>query len=123
MEIKLINYLLLSIIFVAIDSFYLSSVAGFFNKQIKDIQGKGLVLKIFPTFLCYIILSLGLYYFGIEKKFTIKECFALGFFTYGVFETTNMAIFKNWRWMTVFMDTIWGGILFASVVWIYRLFI
>ena len=123
MEIKLINYLLLSIIFVAIDSFYLSSVAGFFNKQINDIQGKGLVLKIFPTFLCYIILSLGLYYFGIEKKFTIKECFALGFFTYGVFETTNMAIFKNWRWMTVFMDTIWGGILFASVVWIYRLFI
>lgn len=121
--IPLRNYLLLSIIFVAIDSFYLSSVSGFFNKQIKDIQGEDLVLKIFPTFLCYITLSLGLYYFGIEKKFTIKECFALGLFTYAVFETTNMAIFKKWRWMTVLMDSIWGGILFASVVWIYRLFI
>jgi len=121
--IPLKNYLLLSIIFVAIDSFYLSSVSGFFNKQIKDIQGGDLVLKIFPTFLCYITLSLGLYYFAIEKKFTIKECFALGLFTYAVFETTNMAIFKKWRWMTVLMDSIWGGILFASVVWIYRLFI
>ena len=116
--IPLRNYLLLSTIFVAIDSFYLSSVSGFFNKQIKDIQGEDLVLKIFPTFLCYITLSIGLYYFGIIKKFTIKECFALGLFTYAVFETTNMAIFRKWRWMTVIMDSIWIGCLDLSFIYL-----
>jgi uncharacterized membrane protein len=117
------EYILVSILFVAIDSIYLSSVSKYFNKQIKDIQGSDLVLKIFPTFLCYVILSLGVYYFGVVKNLNLIEAFLLGIFVYGVYETTNMAILKKWRWITVFMDTVWGGILFASVIGISKLII
>ena len=117
----LLEYILVSILFVAVDSFYLSSVSKYFNKQVRDIQGSDLVLKIFPTFLCYVILSLCVYYFGVVKKLTLTESFFLGIFVYGVYETTNMAILKNWRWMTVLMDTVWGGVLFASVIGISRL--
>ena len=117
----LLEYILVSILFVAVDSVYLSSVSKYFNKQVRDIQGSDLVLKIFPTFLCYVILSLGVYYFGVVKKLTLTESFFLGIFVYGVYETTNMAILKNWRWMTVLMDTVWGGVLFASVIGISRL--
>ena len=116
------NYLVLSTIFVAIDSIYLNLSSNFFKRQIKDIQGDNLVLKIFPTFLCYVFLTVGIYYFAIEKKLSIKDCFNLGLFVYGVYETTNMAIFKKWRWSTVIMDTIWGGVLFSLVVAVYRLF-
>ena len=45
----LLEYILVSILFVAVDSIYLSSVSKYFNKQIRDIQGSDLVLKIFPT--------------------------------------------------------------------------
>lgn len=117
------EYILVSLLFVAIDSIYLSSVSQYFNKQIKDIQGSDLVLKIFPTFLCYVILSLGVYYFGVVKNLNLIEAFLLGIFVYGVYETTNMAILKKWRWITVFMDTVWGGILFASVIGISKLII
>ena len=105
------NYLVFSTIFVAIDSIYLNLASNFFKRQIKDIQGDNLVLKMFPTFLCYVFLTVGIYYFAIEKKLSIKDCFMLGLFVYGVYETTNMAIFKKWRWSTVIMDTVWGGVL------------
>ena len=119
----LLQYLFVSILFVAVDSVYLTNVSGYFNKQVRSIQNSDLVLKIFPTFLCYVILSLGVYYFGVVKKLNLIESFFLGIFVYGVYETTNMAIFKNWKWMTVFMDTVWGGVLFASVIGISRLII
>ena len=119
----LLKYLLVSIIFVAVDSVYLTNASSFFNKQIYDIQRSNLKLKILPTFLCYVFLSLGVYYFGVVKKLSLLESFFLGVFVYGVYETTNMAIFKNWRWMTVFIDTLWGGVLFAGVIAISRLFI
>lgn len=119
----LLKYLLVSIIFVSVDSVYLTNASSFFNKQIYDIQRSNLKLKILPTFLCYIFLSLGVYYFGVVKKLSLLESFFLGVFVYGVYETTNMAIFKNWRWMTVLIDTLWGGVLFAGVIAISRLFI
>ena len=119
----LLKYLLVSIIFVSVDSVYLTNASSFFNKQIYDIQRSNLKLKILPTFLCYVFLSLGVYYFGVVKKLSLLESFFLGVFVYGVYETTNMAIFKNWRWMTVLIDTLWGGVLFAGVIAISRLFI
>lgn len=118
----LLEYILVSIILVGVDSIYLTGISKYFNKQVRDIQGSDLVIKIFPAFVCYVILSLGVYYFGIVKKISLIEAFFLGIFVYGVYETTNMAILKNWRWLTVLLDTVWGGVLFASVVFIYRIF-
>tara|TARA_A100001035_G_scaffold278371_1_gene277147 strand:+ start:9726 stop:10094 length:369 start_codon:yes stop_codon:yes gene_type:complete len=114
------NYLLLSIIFVLVDSVYLTLTSGYFNNQIKNIQGSNLNLKVSSTILCYLALTLGIYYFSILKKISLLETFFLGIFVYGVFEFTNHAIFKNWKWSTVLMDTLWGGILFSSVVFLYR---
>ena len=114
------NYLLLSIIFVLVDSVYLTLTSGYFNNQIKNIQGSNLNLKVSSTILCYLALTLGIYYFSILKKISLLETFFLGIFVYGVFEFTNHAIFKNWKWSTVLMDTLWGGILFSSVVFFFR---
>lgn len=116
-----VKYLFIAVLFVVVDSVYLTSVSEYFNKQILDIQGSFIKLNMISAILCYIILTVGLFYFGVMKKMSYLEIFALGIFVYGVYETTNHAIIKNWRWMTVFMDTVWGGILFSSVVAIYRL--
>tara|TARA_B100000902_G_scaffold396513_1_gene457719 strand:+ start:355 stop:732 length:378 start_codon:yes stop_codon:yes gene_type:complete len=114
------NYLVFSLIFTLIDAVYLYSTTDHFNKQLKIIQGSRISLKPFSTFLCYIALTTGIFYFGIMKKLTNTEMFFLGIFVYGVYETTNHAIFKKWQWNTVFMDTLWGGILFSLSVFVFK---
>ena len=39
---------------------------------------------------------------------------------YGVFETTNAAIFKDWDLKSIIIDTTWGGILYALTTFIYN---
>ena len=114
------EYLLFSIIFTVIDAIYLSSSSKYFNSQIKAIQGNNLKLKPISTILCYLTLTIGIFYFGIVKNLKLGELFFLGIFVYGVYEFTNHAIFKKWKWKTVLMDTIWGGILFASSVYVFK---
>ena len=114
------EYLLFSLIFTLIDALYLHLASTHFNKQLKMIQGSPISLKPLSTFLCYIALTTGIFYFGIMKKLTIAELFFLGIFVYGVYETTNHAIFKKWQWNTVFMDTLWGGILFSVSVFVFK---
>lgn len=114
------KYLLMSLIMVLIDYVYLSLVSGFFNKQIKLIQGSKIKLDIPSTILCYLFLTLGFYYFLINKKSTYIDAFLLGLVIYGVYETTNKAILKDWKWESVIIDTIWGGVLFFLVKTIYE---
>ncbi len=40
---------------------------------------------------------------------------------YGVYETTNYALLKNWSILTVFIDTLWGGLLFAFTTYIINM--
>jgi|TARA_B110000037_G_scaffold204966_1_gene249410 uncharacterized membrane protein len=114
------QYLIFSVIFVLVDSIYLTLASTFFKKQISSIQKSPLSLKMISTALCYVFLTFGIFYFSIIKKLSLLETFFLGIFVYGVYETTNHAIFKNWKWITVIMDTAWGGILFSLVVFLYR---
>jgi uncharacterized membrane protein len=68
--------------------------------------------------LCYIFLITGINYFIIKPNKSVSEAFLLGIIIYGVYETTNYALFKNWSILTVLIDTLWGGILFASTTYI-----
>ena len=110
--------ILLAIIFTLIDSIYLSLMKNNFQKLIKNIQGSDLILDIPSTIFCYIFLISSIYYFIIFKNGTIKDAFLLGLFIYGVYETTNAAIFKKWNYKIALIDTLWGGILFASTIFV-----
>ena len=68
----------------------------------------------------YLFLTLGFYYFLINKKSTYIDAFLLGLVIYGVYETTNKAILKDWKWESVIIDTIWGGTLFFLVKMIFE---
>jgi uncharacterized membrane protein len=117
------NIILLGVIFVLIDSLYLYLMSNKFSNMIKNIQKSDLQLKLFPTLLCYLFLLSSLYYFIILKNGSLMDAFLLGFFIYGVYETTNSAIFKNYDYNIALIDTIWGGILFASSNYFYKIII
>ena len=109
------QYLLTSIILLSLDFIYISLLKNYFNHQVQLVQGTPLQLNIVPTICCYILLSLGIYYFVINKNLSYLDSFYLGIFVYGIYDLTTMALFKNWKLTTVVMDTLWGGILFVLV--------
>ena len=111
-----------AILVVLIDSVYLSSVKGYFGKQIKDVQGTPMKLDMMATILAYVFIVFGLNYFIISKRASVKDAFLLGLVIYGIYEFTNKAILTKWTYNTVALDTVWGGILFASVTFLtYKL--
>ena len=68
--------------------------------------------------ICYILLIIGLNYFvlqnnSLKTKDKIKNAFILGIVIYGVYDSTNHAIFNKWDFKTLLIDTIWGGILLS----------
>ena len=109
----MLQYLLTAIIFVILDGLYLNLAKGYFNKQVKSIQGTNIQINIIATGLVYVILIYGLNYFIIRKNKSVQEAALLGFFTYAVYEFTNLALFKNWSVLTVIIDIIWGTVLFG----------
>jgi uncharacterized membrane protein len=113
--------LISAIVFISIDFIYLNVMKNYFNKQIQDIQGSKIEMNFLGAALCYIFLIYGLNYFIIKPRKTVSEAFLLGLVIYGVYETTNYAMFKKWSMITVIIDTLWGGLLFASTTYIINL--
>lgn len=109
----MIQYLLSAIILVILDGIYLNLTKNYFNKQIRSIQGKNIEFNFIAAAITYILLIFGLNYFIIQKHRSIKDAALLGLIIYGVFEFTNLALFKNWSILTVIIDTTWGTLLFA----------
>ncbi len=116
-------YILISaIVMILIDSVYLNMLGPYFKRQVKSVQGRPLELNMVGAALCYVFLIFGLNYFILKHKKSVKDAFLLGIVIYAVFELTNLALFKNWYWFSVIIDTLWGGILFALTTGIvYRL--
>jgi uncharacterized membrane protein len=102
-----------AIVLVLIDSVYLSLIGKYFQNQIKKVQGSPMKINYLGVAICYLFLVIGLYYFIIKPHKSIQDAFLFGLVVYGVYETTNYALLSNWSIFTVFIDTIWGGMLFA----------
>ena len=114
-------FLVSAIVFVVLDFIYLNLASSYFNNQIKMVQGSPIQFNLLGAVLCYIILILGINYFIIQPRKSVGDAFLLGTFVYGVYETTNYTLLKNWALLTVFIDTLWGGVLFATTTYIVNL--
>jgi hypothetical protein len=117
------NFLMLvsAIIFITLDSIYLNVIKNYFQKQIQSVQGSAVKINFLGAAICYVFLIIGINYFIIKPRKSINEAFLLGLVIYGVYETTNYALFKNWSLVTVVIDTLWGGILFAVTTYIVNM--
>lgn len=113
--------LISAIVLVVIDFVYLNVIKGYFARQIKSVQNSPMTINYLGVVICYILLILGINYFIIKPRKSVSDAFLLGIIIYGVFETTNYALFKNWSILTVIIDTLWGGLLFASTTYVIQL--
>lgn len=115
-----------SVILLIIDAIYLSSFSKDYDILFRKIQGKPLTVKIVPAVVVYMLL-VGSWFMFIYKemhRYTTKEiigrAFMLGFFIYGVFDATNMAIFDQYSARLAIIDSFWGGILFGLTTALFK---
>jgi len=109
------------IVLLSLDFSFLYMMRSVFNQQIIAVQGSPIVFNVYGTILSYVAIVFGLYYFIIREKKSILDAFLLGFVIYAVYETTNLALLKNWTYTTAIIDTVWGGTLFAFTTYIVYL--
>ena len=132
------DLLVLSVIILALDAVFLTLAKDIFARQVMLVQGTAMKVNIPSATICYILIVLGLYYFVLRHIIVpnatsaaaaaiqtmriddgMKAAFFLGILVYGVYETTTIAILRNWSPMTAVIDTTWGGTLFALSAYIF----
>ncbi len=127
----------LAVIILALDAVFLTLTKDMFARQVMLVQGTAMKVNIPSAAVCYILIVLGLYYFVLRHIIVpnatsvaasiqtmrlgdgIRAAFFLGILVYGVYETTTLAILRNWSPMTAVIDTTWGGILFALSAYLF----
>jgi len=112
--------LITAIVFLIIDGIFLTMMKPYFENQVKLVQGSALKVNITATILCYVFLIFGIYYLIIQPNKSVQDAFLFGIVIYAVYETTSRALLTKWKWSTVFIDTLWGGILFALTTWVMK---
>ena len=110
------DYIVPAFTMLTVDSLYLSNIGGpLFAKMVKGIQKDEMKINMFGAIGSYLLLILVLYKFIIVERKSPSDAFLLGFCTYGIFDFTNIAIFKNYSLLPALLDTLWGGVLFYIV--------
>lgn len=52
------------------------------------------------------------------QQTSMKGAFLSGLAVYAVYDFTTLALFKDYPLSFALMDTLWGGVLFASAYWL-----
>lgn len=111
--------LIYAVLFVLVDSLYLTNIAGPYGKMISNIQGKKMEMKILPAAVVYFSL-IGAWYVFIYRERNgrtywenVGRAALLGFFIYSVYDFTNLALIDKYQLDLSIIDSVWGGILYA----------
>lgn len=111
----------ITLIMLIIDYIYLKFIAGKpFLKMVKKIQKKEAKVHYMSALFVYLLLVIAMYNYVIYNP-SYYNAFMLGSIIYGVFDFTNLALFKNYDLMIGVQDTIWGGLLFTSSKYMFEL--
>lgn len=126
-----------AVILLALDAVFLTVMKDTFARQVMLVQGTAMKVNIPSAVICYVLMVVGLYYFVLRHIIVpnatsaaasiqtmrlndgIIAAFFLGILVYGVYETTTLAILRNWSPMTALIDTTWGGTLFALSAYLF----
>lgn len=115
------HFLLVAIIFVVIDSVWISVVANKFYKQ--QIGG---LLKPKPDFVAagifYALYVSGIVFFALDPALqdeslttAIGRGALLGLLMYATYDLTNQSVLKNWPYKMTVVDMAWGTFVTAAV--------
>jgi uncharacterized membrane protein len=108
------NFIIILILIVIMDAIWFKFTLPSYEKVVLNIQNIPMRLNLVSAIISYLILAFGLAYFVIPRlnNGSFIESFwyggMYGLVVYGVFDMTNMALFKNWNLSISIIDLLWG---------------
>ena len=128
---NILLYLIFIILILFFDSIWLYINANSYKNLVMNVQGSSLEINpigAILSYLCVIIAIFG-YIIPIVKEKNKKDNNllylsivyggGLGLLMYGLFNTTNIGIFKNYDYLTALKDTLWGIFLFTIITYLF----
>ena len=115
---EIYKIVLITILFFIFDKIWFETPIAkeTYNTTVKMVQGFEIDSnnKIIYAVIAYLIMGLGYYYLiypNLDSNWKLKSIM-FSLLVWGVFNTTNMVIFKNYTQKMVIIDTLWG--IFAT---------
>jgi len=101
-----------------------------YNYLIEKVQKTSFSINFIGAILSYLTLLGGLFFFSIpmieknlKKDNLISLCIlyggGLGLLMYGMFNSTNIGIFKNYDYKIALLDTFWGFMIFTMSSYLF----
>lgn len=116
--------LLLAVIYLVMDVVWITTMSSLlYNTTVKNVQKTEMIPNLLYAVLSYVTLLIAIFYVCIplSKQYNSAMVFGLvGFVIYGVYNFTNGAIFSDYDWKTVIIDTVWGVVSFTIVGQLYK---
>ena len=90
-------------------------------KMIESIQKfENTNIKIYSAIIGYFLMAFSVYLSTIKYEFTYLDILLLGICVNGVWQAFSLALLNNWSLRFAIINTLWGGLLFISVAFLYR---
>lgn len=116
----LLDLIKVAVITLTIDYLYLNNIgAKPFMNMVNTIQNEKSNVKYYSAVIAYILIILMIYKYVINLD-NYYDAFLLGCFTYGIFDFTNLALFNKYDLKIAIQDTIWGGVLYTIILYIFN---
>lgn len=116
----MIGYIIFTcVILIVFDIIWFSwSLPNIYEPTIIKIQRMPITLKIMGGLISWFLIAFGINYFVVIKENKILSAIRgllFGFIVYGVYNSTNYAIFNNYSISTSIIDTLWGTFIVGFV--------
>lgn len=120
--------IIVSILITLIDLLFLKYILmPLFGKMVQEIQLSEMKPNMTYIFLPYILMIISIVVFVLPLvksesigKDSILYGGLLGLIIFGIYEFTNMVIFKNYKFHIAVFDTIWGIVLYTIVTFLTK---
>jgi uncharacterized membrane protein len=131
-----IKYIIAFVIILVLDVLWIYLNYKMYSKNIRNVQKTDLVLNYTYAFIAYLLVVFASLYIAIpftkyhlNKNDSITDKLyksliyggSIGLAVYGIYNFTNLSIFKEYSLNLAIIDSIWGVVLNTFVVFVYTL--
>lgn len=115
------NLFTIILILLLLDILWLNTNNQMYNTLVKNVQHSNLDVG---TLVLYTLMIIGFVFIVVPLLKNSKETKVIralrygalfGFVSYGIFNATNIAIFKNYSTKTAIIDTLWGTFIYFLI--------
>lgn len=117
------KYYLISLLsYLILDRFWFNFSLPSYNKVIQNIQNQPMQFRPI-SLIAYLLLALGMTLFVLVPEKPVIYGAVYGLIVYGIFNMTNLTLFKDWTLNISVIDTLWGIFVSFLTAFISKLII